>query len=92
LFLPTAYTAVDLSISPLNTLAQLLLLGGDATDNNEIDILDASCIGNAYGGSTNMCSGGAGANSDVNGDGIVNIYDLTLMGGNYSKSVSTWTP
>jgi hypothetical protein len=93
LFLPTDLLLVKLTASPgLTELNQLLLLGGDATDNNEIDIADASCIGNAYGGSTNMCTGGAGANSDVNGDGIVNIYDLTLMGGNYSKTESTWSP
>jgi hypothetical protein len=92
LFLPTGYVYPSLSSSPLTSLNILLLLGGDATDDNQIDISDAACIGNAYGTSNNMCSGGPGANSDVNEDGIVNIYDLTLMGGNYTKVESPWSP
>ena len=93
LFLPTfAYLEVGLTGNPLTTLQQLLLLGGDATNDDSIDISDATCIGNAYGTSDNECSAFEGGLSDVNEDGIVNIYDLTLMGGNYYKSVSTWTP
>lgn len=90
LFLPILVKTQPLTSSPLHTLVTLVLLGGDGTDDNLIDIADASCIGNAYGTSTNVCSGGAGANSDVNGDGIVNIYDLTLMGGNFTKTFSPW--
>lgn len=90
LFLPIQQKAEELTQSPLTSLPTLLLLGGDGNDDDIIDIGDASCIGNAYGTSTNMCSGGAGANSDVNEDGIVNIYDLTLMGGNFTKTFSPW--
>lgn len=91
LFLPTvAYWSKLLDTRPLTTLAQLLLLGGDATDDNLIDIGDATCIGNAYGVGPSLC-GGVGS-SDVNGDGVINILDLTLMGGNYTKNVSPWTP
>ena len=30
--------------------------------------------------------------SDVNGDGVVNIYDLVLVGGNFDLTSSPWTP
>lgn len=90
LFLPTFERwGVVLTDTPLTTLNQLLLKGGDGNDDNVIDSTDAGCIGSAYGTTENWCTGGS---SDVNGDGIVNIYDLTLMGGNYSLSVSEWTP
>jgi hypothetical protein len=89
---PVPYVNAMLTSSPTTTLNTIQLLGGDATDNDQIDINDASCIGSAYGTGSNTCSGGPGANSDVNGDGIVNIYDLTLMGGNYGLSTSPWVP
>lgn len=90
LYLPTFSRLQRELTSSLTTLPTLVLLGGDGTDNNLIDIADASCIGSSYGTSSNTCSGGAGANSDVTGDGIVNIYDLTLMGGNFLLIVSPW--
>jgi hypothetical protein len=91
LFLPTyQYLGVNLSTSPLTNLNLLLLLGGDATNSNAIGIQDAACIGGAYGQAPGTC-GGVGS-SDVNGDGVVDIYDLTLMGGNYAKNQSPWTP
>jgi hypothetical protein len=94
LYLPSLnpFVTAQLYSSPTTSLYQLLLLGGDSTDNNTIDIADAACIGADYGDSSNTCSGEAGANSDVNGDGVVNIYDLTLMGGNYGLSTSSWSP
>jgi hypothetical protein len=80
-----------LTSRPNTSLATLLLLGGDATNDNLIENGDAACIGSAYGGTTNTCIG-TGANSDVNGDGKIDIYDLVLMGGNYTLTYSNWTP
>lgn len=78
---------------PLTTLETVVLLGGDATDNNLVDVLDATCIGNSYESAISTCGGGtAYASSDVNGDGVVNILDLVLMGGNYDQVASPWTP
>jgi hypothetical protein len=74
---------------PLTTLNNVVLLGGDATDDDTIDISDATCIGNDYGTSTSTCGTGS---SDVNGDGVIDILDLVLMGGNYGLSDSPWTP
>jgi len=72
LFLPTSLLEVYLTETPgLTTLAQLLLLGGDATDDNVIDVADAGCIGGAYGGTPAAC--GTGGWSDVNEDGVINI-------------------
>jgi hypothetical protein len=98
LYLPTTIKnpmATDWSHSklldtrPLTTLNNVVLLGGDATDDDTIDISDATCIGNDYGTSTSTCGTGS---SDVNGDGVIDILDLVLMGGNYGLSDSPWTP
>ncbi len=96
LFLPTtadvdlvyAHSAV-LTIRPLTLLNPLMLRGGDATDNNFVNILDATCIGTDFGGVISTCSTG---NSDVNADGVINVLDLTLMGTNWQHAYSEWTP
>ncbi len=107
LFLPTTIVTTTVSPMPavpddwehsavllvraLTELNTVLLLGGDATNSNYIDIGDATCIGNNYGSTTpGVC--GVDGTSDVNEDGIVNILDLTLMGGNFNKNSSPWVP
>jgi hypothetical protein len=105
LYLPTTAVAElsygqnhILDVRPLTDLNTVILLGGDATNDNEIDINDASCIGNDYGktsgftecGSTITPPTHSGGSSDVNGDGKVNNSDLTLMGGNFYKTSSPW--
>jgi len=96
LFLPTTADAsalfadsANLNTRPLTTLNLLLLLGGDATDNNAINILDATCIGTDFGTFTSTCATGS---SDVNGDGVINVLDLSLMGGNWTGTFSSWIP
>jgi len=83
-----------LSTRPFTTLVTLVLRGGDAYNDNTIDISDASCIGAFYGMMSSACGGGSpvGSSPDVNEDGIVNILDLSLMGGNYGITSSTWAP
>jgi hypothetical protein len=103
LFLPTTQLAVNstnpalptdyrdnalLDIRSLTSLELLELLGGDASNNNVIDIADLSCIGGAYNQTANTCS--VDGWDDVNGDGLVDIYDLVLAGGNYEKVYSNW--
>jgi hypothetical protein len=85
-----AHSAV-LLVRPLTSLNTVMLLGGDATNSNYVDIGDATCIGANYGSATpGVC--GIGGTSDVNEDGIVNVLDLTLMGGNFNKNSSPWAP
>lgn len=88
--------SADLLDRPETALTTVVLLGGDATDDNEISIHDASCIGGAFNLAPVACSSDNvvhQANADVNGDGVVNIFDLALMGGNFLKLQSSgWIP
>ena len=83
-----------LATRPLQSVSTVVLLGGDASNNDVIDGADAGCIGGVYGGTPQAC--GSGGTSDVNEDGKMDILDLTLMGGNFGKTASpapaTWTP
>ena len=61
------------------------LLGGNANNDDnadKIDISDLTCIGGSFGGEPPFTCGATGS-SDVNADGVVNILDLVLSGGNY---------
>jgi hypothetical protein len=61
------------------------LLGGDATDDDDIAIGDLGCVGGQFGatiGYPYTCSGG-NTTPDLNDDTVVNIQDLSLVGGNY---------
>jgi hypothetical protein len=67
------------------------LWGGDATDDDMVDMGDLSCIGGDFGLSPAVCNPVADppalpGYSDVNEDGVVNIQDLALAGGNYLKT------
>jgi len=79
-----------MTVRPLTSLATLVLLGGDGTNDDKIDINDGTCIGNAYGNPPVVCNGTG--SSDVNGDGTTSILDLVLFGGNYGATSSPWTP
>ena len=70
-------------LNPLDsyTASATRLLGGDANNDNSIDISDLTCIGGSFGGAPATC--GTTGSSDINADGIVNVLDLVLSGGNY---------
>jgi len=74
-------------------LSTLVLLGGDAYDDDIIDISDATIIGGQFG---NIGAGITDTRADINNDGTIDIFDLVLMGGNYGKTSATaysgWTP
>lgn len=78
-----------LTTRPETDLANLVLLGGDATDDDEIELGDATCIGGDYNGTGAACGTGW---SDVNGDGAVDILDLVMVGTNYDLEYSPWIP
>lgn len=99
LYLPTTAAAASvyahsklLSTRPTTGVNNLILLGGDATDDNVVGIDDGTCIGNQYGLPAAVCGVGGLSSSDVNGDGTTNILDLVLFGGNYGFTASPWTP
>ena len=82
--------SVAISSSKIS-LTTIMLLGGNVTGpmgvvDEAIDLLDASAIG----GSFNLPGP-----YDVNGNGTVDIFDLTLVGGNYGLTSATaysWVP
>jgi hypothetical protein len=57
------------------------LKGGDADNSGLIDVSDITCISGSFGGAPATC--GTTGSSDINADGLVNILDLVLPGGNY---------
>jgi hypothetical protein len=65
-------------------LPDVTLLGGDANDDCEVSILDLSFMGARYG----LIVGDPGWDdrADINADGMVNIQDIVLAGGNYLKT------
>ncbi|MCB8950810.1 MAG: right-handed parallel beta-helix repeat-containing protein [Ardenticatenales bacterium] len=90
-----AFTASGPDANGLISPATVLLLGGDANDDNEITLADATCIGADFGTGNNTCADGGGGgqqNSDVNETGLVDLLDLVLMSGNYDGQSSPWTP
>ena len=75
----------------INTLATApTLLGGDVVVDPlalGIWIGDLTALGNAFGTAVTPDT-----DPDVNGDGWVNIFDLTLAAGNFEKTSSLWAP
>jgi hypothetical protein len=71
------------------TLNPLRLYGGDVNQDKQIELLDASAVGTAWGSTVDP-------ESNINYDGIVNIQDLALVGGNYGliseTAYSWWSP
>lgn len=72
----------------VNLLPQVKLLGGDANDDDEIDILDMSIIGGKY----DMIVDPLVERADINADGVVDIVDMVIAAGNYlCTSPVPWT-
>lgn len=88
---PDLAKEVTVTNADVTFASSLVLLGGNAiwTD-NIIDVNDASAVGSLYG------IGTIADNADVTFDGLVNILDLSLVGGNMDKTSSSayasWDP
>ncbi len=82
-YLDAVRTGVVVTAGGTTDLPQVLLKGGDANDDDVVDISDASIIGAQFGR-----VGGAitDPRADINADGEVDILDLVLMGGNYGDT------
>ena len=61
------------------SLPLLRLLGGDVNQDDQIELLDANAVGGAWGSIVD-------STANINFDGIVNIQDLALVGGNYGQT------
>ncbi len=73
----------SLTVDGVNvSLAAVKLLGGDvvADAGNAINPADAALVGTQY---------GTADTADINGDGMVDLYDLTILGGNYGATSAT---
>ena len=64
-----------------NTLPYLFLLGGDANDDDVVDVSDLSIIGGMYRKIVDPQT----ERADINADGVVDVGDYTLAGGNYRR-------
>ncbi|MBL8130571.1 MAG: hypothetical protein JNL42_01830 [Anaerolineae bacterium] len=70
--------------SGTNAAATALLLEGDATDSNLVNISDFSILAAAFGSSFGQPT--FSAQADFNGDAAVNISDFSLLAANFSQS------
>lgn len=86
----TSDLGITITIGADTELPALELKGGNAYDDDVINIQDAGIIGGQYGTGTIADDG------DVNFDNRVNIQDLALVGGNYGLTAEaaygTWLP
>ena len=80
-----------LSANVIN-LKKVVLLGGDASNNDKVDLTDATCIAAGYNGIPGACGADINSSTDVNGDGVVNLLDLVMVGSSFNKTSSPWTP
>jgi hypothetical protein len=83
-YLDSEKSGVVVVAGSTTTLATLTLPGGDANDDDVINILDLSFMGARY-----TCALGDGCfdpKADINDDDIINIQDIVLAGGNYLET------
>ncbi|MCD6554457.1 MAG: hypothetical protein DRI52_06985 [Chloroflexi bacterium] len=77
------YLTAQSSAYPVNTgvvnVGNTTLRGGDATGDNRVDILDIAYI------ASHFLVAPVDARADINADGTVDIYDLTMAAGNFGR-------
>lgn len=69
------------------TLPEVVLRGGDANDDNVVDIFDLVILGLAY--NSTPADPDWDARADINNDNAVNLWDLVLVGTNYNRTAPT---
>jgi len=78
---------IDVSSDTLITALELK--GGDANDDQNVNLGDASAIGSNYGATGDI-------NADVNFSGRVDVFDLAMVGGNFTLNAANayagWAP
>jgi hypothetical protein len=98
LYLPTTsatataikhYKILGANVLPLK---KVVLLGGDASNNDKVDLADATCIAATYNLDPAACGADPASSTDVNGDGLVNLLDLVMVGSSFNRTSSPWVP
>jgi hypothetical protein len=70
-------------------LPNVTLLGGDCNNDDGIDITDGAIASASFGFGTGQAS--FDVRADINGDGLVDIFDLVMVGNNFGCSVTDAT-
>ncbi len=81
-YLPAENSDLKVEAGETIALPEITLLGGDADHDGDIDSADLSEIAANFNTHKQV--------SDINDDGIVDIYDLVLAGMNLGKTESPW--
>ena len=81
LYLPNC-TSAGVTPGQLLALSDTVLRAGDADDDDAINIGDATLVAANF----RQAVPPGNALADINGDGVVNIRDLALLGSNYGRS------
>jgi len=71
-------------------LPPVVLLGGDCDGDDAINIMDAGTVSLVFG--LGAGQPGFDPHADINDDGIVDIYDLVMIGINFGCSITDSTP
>ena len=82
--LQVVVTGVDLTAAAATL--NVTLPGGDADNNNTVDIGDFGILVNAYGSDSTVTGSGYNAAADFNYDGVVDIGDFGILVNNYGNS------
>ncbi len=85
----TAAMNKTIDVSSDSLITALELKGGDADDDQTVNLGDASAIGSNYGATGDI-------NADVNFSGRVDVFDLAMVGGNFTLNAANayagWAP
>ena len=78
---------VPVNTSSSNVTGVMAFLpGGDATNDNVVDIADFGLLVNAYNSSSAIAGSGYDIRADFTGDGVVDIGDFGVLVNNYNQS------
>ena len=81
-YLPAMRPGLVVGLDEPNSLFPVTLMGGDADRDGDVDFRDIRIIGNHFNTSD--------TDSDINGDGLVDIIDLAVSASNIGKTQTPW--
>ena len=78
--------APNIAVVAAASVPNLTLPGGDADNNNLVDIGDFGILVNAYGGDVSLAGSGYDSRADFDDNGVVDIGDFGILVNNYGTS------